>query len=85
MVLSPDDLALTDWYRERGGDGDDAPGLTLSTGETLDALSAWEAVAGQGSLSDKATEYLGGLAPVGYAFEWDMGELCLIESDDSED
>lgn len=85
MVITDDDTALTDWYREHGGDGDNGPGLTLpGTGEMLDALSAWEAVAGQGGLSDQATDYLNGLAPVGYVLEWDMGELCMITVDEED-
>lgn len=37
-----------------------------------------EAITGQGGLVDKATEYLESLAPVGFHFEWDMGELSLL-------
>lgn len=80
MVLSADDTTLTDWYREHGSAMDVA--CTLPSGETLIVDDAWEAAAGQGGLSDKATEYLYGLAPVGYVFEWDAGEPCLIHEDE---
>lgn len=52
--------------------------VTLSTGETLDAESVAEAVSGQGELSDRATAYLNSLAPDGYVFEWDAGELAMV-------
>lgn len=41
-----------------------------------------EAVFGQGGLVDDATDYLQSLAPEGYWFEWDMGELCLVAIED---
>lgn len=64
---------------------------------TLDAYVAWmrdefrdpesslpEAIIGQGGLVDEVTEYLEGLAPRGYHFEWDMGELSLLACDQIE-
>jgi len=39
----------------------------------------WEAAI---ELSDKATDYLQSLAPEGYVFEWDMGELSLIQEEE---
>lgn len=38
----------------------------------------WEAMIGQGELSDMATDYLQERAPAGYAFVWDCGEFSLI-------
>ena len=32
-------------------------------------------------IADEATDYLQSLAPEGYWFEWDMGELCLVQED----
>lgn len=43
-----------------------------------------EAIIGQGELSDKATEWLEELAPKGYTFVWDMGELSLMSAEDAE-
>lgn len=45
---------------------------------------SWERVNGQGGLCEKATEHLESLAPVGYHFEWDAGELCLLPCDQIE-
>lgn len=38
----------------------------------------------QGGLVDEATEYLDSIAPEGYYFDWDVGELCLVRSEDEE-
>lgn len=38
----------------------------------------WEAVNGQGELSDMATDYLNDHAPEGYLFRWDAGELSML-------
>jgi hypothetical protein len=43
-----------------------------------------EVMIGQGGIVDEATEYLEGLAPAGYHFEWDMGELSLVACEDIE-
>lgn len=65
--------------------------ITEEEREALDSYSqdpdadelAWETVEGQGGLSDQATEYLQLLAPAGYVFVWDAGELSLVvESDE---
>lgn len=48
------------------------------TGEDVDAMI------GQGGIVDEATEYLEGLAPVGYHFEWEMGELSLLSCENVE-
>jgi hypothetical protein len=45
---------------------------------------AWEVVCGQGGLVDQATEYLESLAPSGFHFEWDAGELSLLPCDQIE-
>ena len=58
--------------------------VTLSTGETLTYDVAYEWIADQGGLSDEATEYLQSIAPDGYVFEWDMGELSLIRESETE-
>lgn len=63
----------------RRADEDDYDGLSED-----DALTAWEAVHGQGGLSDMATDYLNGLAPEGWVFEWSMGELSLIREEDAD-
>jgi hypothetical protein len=44
----------------------------------------WEAINGQGELSDQATEYLQSLASEGYVFVWDAGELSLMTEADAE-
>lgn len=49
-----------------------------------DNEDAHEAIMGQGGLSDMATDYLQSLAPAGYVFEWDMGELSLMREEDTE-
>lgn len=49
---------------------------------------SWEAIIGRRELCDMATDYLESLAPEGFTFEWDAGELSLIpefeQSDDWE-
>jgi hypothetical protein len=71
MAIDPDDDMIRDAY------ADGADSVTLSTGEVLDAGSIGEAISGQGELSDRATEYLESMAPDGYTFLWDTGELSL--------
>ena len=39
----------------------------------------WEAAV---ELSDKATDYLQSLAPEGYVFEWETGELSLVQEEE---
>jgi hypothetical protein len=41
-----------------------------------------EMVTGQGGLCDEVTEYLQSIAPEGYTFEWDAGELSLVSESD---
>jgi hypothetical protein len=36
-------------------------------------------------LATDATEFLQSIAPEGYVFEWDAGELCLLAVDESEE
>jgi hypothetical protein len=43
----------------------------------------WEAIHGQGELSDQATEFLQERAPKGYEFVWDMGELILMTDEEA--
>lgn len=43
-----------------------------------------ETVIGQGGLFDRATDYLNERAPEGFHFEWDMGELCLVNDGEEE-
>jgi hypothetical protein len=38
----------------------------------------------QGGMVDEATEHLESIAPAGYHFEWDMGELSLVACEDIE-
>lgn len=76
MPYSADDDAIRDAY------ADEAESVTLADGEVLDQDSVAEAILGQGELLDKATDYLQSLAPKGYAFIWDMGELSLSQVND---
>lgn len=39
----------------------------------------WEAVIGQGELVDKAIEYLDSISEHGLFWEWDAGELDLVD------
>lgn len=57
-----DDMALVERYSHEGESGDE-------TG--LEYAQAVEEIA------DDATDYLNTLAPEGYCFEWDAGELML--------
>ncbi|MET7984584.1 hypothetical protein [Streptomyces sp. NPDC005281] len=43
----------------------------------------WEAVHGQGELSDQATDFLQERAPEGYQFVWDMGEFMLLTDEEA--
>jgi hypothetical protein len=43
----------------------------------------WEAVHGQGGLSDQATDFLQERAPDGYQFVWDMGEFLLLTDEEA--
>jgi hypothetical protein len=43
----------------------------------------WEAVHGQGELSDQATDFLQERAPEGYQFVWDMGEFLLMTDEEA--
>ena len=55
--------------------------VTLASGEVIDTAGA---MLDQGGLVDSATEYLESIAPEGYTFEWDMGELSLIHETETE-
>ena len=44
----------------------------------------WEAINGQGELSDMATDYLQERAPEGYVFLWDAGEFSLVTESEAE-
>ncbi|KUL44778.1 hypothetical protein ADL22_12610 [Streptomyces sp. NRRL F-4489] len=46
--------------------------------------NSWEAMVGQGGLSDQATDFLQALAPNDYEFVWDAGELSLMTSAEAE-
>ena len=78
--------AIVGYLRERLGDAPADEDALRAEAEGL-AEVAWEAVAGQGGLSDKATEYLNSLAPEGYAFNWDDGLslLCLCQIEGTEE
>lgn len=43
-----------------------------------------EAITGHGELSDMATDHLNDLAPDGYSFVWNAGELSLMSNADAE-
>lgn len=43
----------------------------------------WEAIHGQGGLSDMATDFLQERAPKEYQFVWDMGELILMTDEEA--
>ena len=52
--------------------------VTLSTGETIDAVTIAECVSGQGELTDRAEDWLNEhVAPDGYTFGWHDGEFFL--------
>ena len=87
FVIDADARLVLDWYREHGASapiGSDAVVLTLTDNVKLDALTAAECVAGQGGMTEEATDYLSALCPVGHAMEWDMGELCMVEISDDD-
>lgn len=44
----------------------------------------WEAIIGQGELSDMATDFLQDRAPDGYVFMWEAGELTLISESEAD-
>ena len=54
----------------------DGPETITWEGEEISVAGA---VLDQGGLSDMATEYLDSIAPAGYRFEWDAGELSMIK------
>lgn len=61
-TISDGDQSMVERYRRNPHDDD----------------GAYDAMLDQGGLVDKATEYLDSLAPEGFAFNWDMGELSLM-------
>lgn len=62
-------------------DADDVHALEAYEDGSADDAQ-WEAVAGQGGLADKATDFLNGLTEEGLAWIWDCGELCLLAVDE---
>jgi hypothetical protein len=90
FVLDDDDRRLVEVYKLNGDveylarqladklerSSDVPPAARQEAEELIEAAS--EVVLGQGGLSDKATEHLDSLAPEGYAFNWDAGELSLL-------
>lgn len=66
--VSDEDRALIEKYKETSGTDEDAH----------------EVISGQGELSDKATEWLEELAPNGFTFVWDAGELSLMTDEEAE-
>lgn len=74
FVVSDADWRPIETYKEGYYDRD------ICEDEEYDAAA--EAVNG---LSDAATEYLQSITAEGLYWEWDMGELCLVESDEQDD
>lgn len=75
---SEDDAFIDQWIRWRGGDmnADEETEFEDGYPEHMDELS------------DQATEYLQSLAPEGFAFDWDAGELslrCLCQIEGTEE
>ena len=71
FTVTADDEEVIELYKRwHGGD--------MSAEEQKATDWAIEAVSGQGGLCDKATEYLDSIAPEGFAFHWDAGELSLL-------
>lgn len=66
FVVPEDDRAALDFYRSGGYPETDAE------------ITMYEAISGQGGLSDQATDYLEERAPEGFTFLWDAGELSLV-------
>jgi hypothetical protein len=80
--VSPEDVqAGIGLYR----DGSEGDAVTLSDGETLTYEDACGWIIDQGGLSDLATEYLNEVAPDGYEFVWDAGELSLMTTEDADE
>lgn len=67
-----DEAYIQKWKRWRGGDMSHLESVTFEDEDGSDWMD------GQGGLVEKATEYLDSLAPDGFAFNWDMGELSLL-------
>lgn len=67
--------SVMDKYHENG----DETGF-----ESMLTEEEWEAIHGQGELSEKATNWLEELAPKGYVFVWDAGEFSLMNEEDAE-
>ncbi|MFC8428570.1 hypothetical protein [Streptomyces sp. NPDC057253] len=73
FVVPEDYRDAMDAYRESG-----------SSFSFAEKEEHWDAINGQGELSDQATEYLQEHAPEGFSFVWDMGELILMSYADAE-
>lgn len=80
LKLSPDFHAIRDLYAS----GDHGATVKLSDGETVDYDGASEWLNGMGGLSGLATEHLQSLAPEGFTFDWDAGELTLLADSELE-
>lgn len=76
----PDDLADVEAISQAYADQVET--ITLADGSSCDVAGA---VIDQGGLSDEATDYLQSIAPDGYVFWWDAGELSLVHEDELPD
>lgn len=65
--------------------GQDGDTRTLADGSTLTYEDAAGWIIDQAGLSDAATEYLQSIAPEGYEFVWDAGELSLMQEDEADE
>lgn len=76
FALSEVDQGLVDAY------GEQVESYTPDdTTDPYDECGIAEAVY---EISNEATDYLGSITAAGLYWEWDMGELCLVESDEEE-
>lgn len=75
FTLSADDEAMIGAYERQES------AVTLPCGTALDEASINEHAI---ELSDEATDYLQSLAPDGFVFQWDTGELLLLSEDDAD-
>lgn len=78
-------VGLAQYYGwERLKDWEDGEGILrryMADERTDDDI---ETMAGQGGILGEATEYLEGLTPAGFHFEWDMCGLSLVACEDIE-
>lgn len=79
---NPEDVGAAIELYKNGQEGDTR---TLADGSTLRYEDACGWIIDQGGLSDAATDYLRSIAPEGYDFIWDAGELSLMSEAEAEE